>query len=406
VLEAMGAAPESKSKRQAVGQADAPELLPALEPAPDAFVPSSRFIFGADLFYEAFDDVIDLTEVFRQQDLRFVELLNRARFGRLTAEDVELLRTREGAHIDLGEDKDGIMATKLYAKNMDVDRINSGELVKIKAPTIAYAMRSGIHVARIRCGTDASRDAAARSLEFLKDKLKKDLNAPERFELKEGAQVYLNYNLDTEGGLVNGSRGVVIGFSGGPAKDAKPGDKPKPAPKPDAESAFHADVYRAKETRDASGKTSHAKPDEEPLLYPAERMPIVRFQGKSGAMRTMEIPYVRWAREERDTGEAYVWQIPLKLAWACSIHKSQSLSLDRVELCLDGSVFEDGQAYVALSRVRSLAGLRITSLRADVFRANAEVVAFYERPYATQRAEYRARCTARTATAMRKLGAK
>ena len=97
-------------------------------------------------------------------------------------------------------------------------------------------------------------------------------------------------NLDVEGGLVNGSRGVVVGFEHG---------------------------------------------------YP-------RVKFRHGKTQTID----RYTWEREDTHFTLLKsQLPLKLAWACSIHKSQGATLDYAEMDISG-VFEYGQAYVAMSRVR------------------------------------------------------
>jgi ATP-dependent DNA helicase PIF1 len=76
-------------------------------------------------------------------------------------------------------------------------------------------------------------------------------------------------------------------------------------------------------------------------------------------------------------------QIPLELAWGVSIHKSQGMTIDACELNIDG-IFEYGQAYVGMSRCRSLEGLKLISQRytsrtiANVIKANPKCLAFYE----------------------------
>ena len=69
-------------------------------------------------------------------------------------------------------------------------------------------------------------------------------------------------------------------------------------------------------------------------------------------------------------------QIPLKLAWALTVHRAQGMTFDKVE-CVPGDVFAEGQAFVALSRVTSLRGLRLNSFSTSKVRANPSIAAFY-----------------------------
>ncbi|XP_072768974.1 ATP-dependent DNA helicase PIF1 isoform X1 [Nerophis lumbriciformis] len=139
--------------------------------------------------------------------------------------------------------------------------------------------------------------------------------------LKVGAQVMLTKNLDVTRGLVNGARGVVVAFEPG----------------------------------------KHG-------------LPRVRFM--CGATETLKPE--RWVFKSAGGTHLCRLQLPLKLAWAVSIHKSQGMTLDCVEISL-ARVFESGQAYVALSRARSLEGLRVMDFDPRVVRADPEVLLFYKK---------------------------
>jgi hypothetical protein len=73
-----------------------------------------------------------------------------------------------------------------------------------------------------------------------------------------------------------------------------------------------------------------------------------------------------------------VSQVPLILAWALTIHKSQGATLDAAEIDVGSGIFECGQTYVALSRVKSLDGLYLTSFDAKRIRINKKVKDFYD----------------------------
>jgi hypothetical protein len=73
-----------------------------------------------------------------------------------------------------------------------------------------------------------------------------------------------------------------------------------------------------------------------------------------------------------------VKQYPLCLAWAMTIHKIQGSTLDCAAIDIGQTVFEYGQTYVALSRVRTLDGLYLLNFNASKIRANPKVIAFYK----------------------------
>jgi ATP-dependent exoDNAse (exonuclease V) alpha subunit len=155
--------------------------------------------------------------------------------------------------------------------------------------------------------------------------LKKNCIAAETLKLKVGAQVMMIKNTYQKEGIINGSLGIIRNFS------------------------------------------------------PKKLYPIVEFtNGKILTIAPEEWLIEKYDEEKRlVVTEAGVNQVPLILAWAMTIHKSQGLTLDKIS-CDLSDVFSPGQAYVALSRARSLEGIFIESINFNRIATNHEAVSFYK----------------------------
>ena len=75
----------------------------------------------------------------------------------------------------------------------------------------------------------------------------------------------------------------------------------------------------------------------------------------------------------------YFNYMPIKLAYALSIHKSQGMTLDSVEIDIGKNIFASGQAYTAISRAKKLENIKITDISQNSFILNNEVLKFYSR---------------------------
>lgn len=98
--------------------------------------------------------------------------------------------------------------------------------------------------------------------------------------------------------------------------------------------------------------------------------PIIETADK----RRITIEPVSWELTEEGKTLASIEQLPLRLAWAITVHKSQGMSLDAAEVDLSKS-FVYGQGYVALSRVRSLAGLKVLGMNANALMVDPKIIA-------------------------------
>lgn len=109
----------------------------------------------------------------------------------------------------------------------------------------------------------------------------------------------------------------------------------------------------------------------------SRKYPLIRFPLADGTIRQLLCQPETW-KIEQPNGEVQASrsQIPLILSWALSIHKAQGQTLQRVKVDLS-KAFEKGQAYVALSRATSMAGLRVLGFHPSRVMAHDKVIKFY-----------------------------
>lgn len=164
-------------------------------------------------------------------------------------------------------------------------------------------------------GQEKTYTMATKGFSALVEGLKKSCLAPEQLKLKLGAEVMFIKN-DVLGKYVNGTRSIVVGFD---------------------------------------------KSD--------EAWPIVKTYNNQTFCAVPE----DWNYEDNGVVLATITQVPLRLAWAITIHKSQGMTLDAAEIDL-GDAFEPGMGYVALSRVRSLTGLKLMNLNEMALKVHPKVL--------------------------------
>jgi ATP-dependent DNA helicase PIF1 len=275
--------------------------------------------------------VLPLTQVFRQADQTFAKLLNEVRLGNISDECERIFGEVCAIPFDERDEQDGspdIEPTRLFSRNKDVDAVNNTRLNQLD-PTTEQKYDAIDHVA-IGVGSKQTQN------EFKNHYFFKENRAEKSLTLRHGAQVMLITNLDIRRGpsakqsLCNGSRGVVIGFQ-------------------------QMDQFN-------------------PKLYP-----LVKFT--NGVQRLMcEFEFKQKLSRHVELSR---YQVPLKLAWAMSIHKCQGSTIAKAFVSLNG-VFAPGQAYVALSRAESLDGLYIQGFSRSAVKVDPLVLQFYNQECSTE----------------------
>ena len=278
-----------------------------------------RFCFESEDWNKVFelDCQIPLVKIFRQTDEVYSSILNQIREGKIKRKSNDLLMTYVNRPMDpniIGK------PTKLFPTRNKVEYINNSEMDNLREEMKNYELK---HIYDLEMSNEDKRIRLKFTPLDIQTELEYmvgNLRCEKIVKLKVGAQVMCVVNLEFPNGIVlcNGSQGIITKIN------------------------------------EVSG------------------LPVVKFN--NGCEITMG--YYSWPSE--NIPGIGVSQIPLILAWALTIHKSQGSTLDAAEIDVGSNIFECGQTYVALSRLKSLNGLYLTSYDPKRIKINRKVQEYYD----------------------------
>jgi ATP-dependent exoDNAse (exonuclease V) alpha subunit len=211
-----------------------------------------------------------------------------------------------------------VKPTRLYPKNYSVDQTNNRELNKL--------IKNGAENHTFNAKYQVVYNYSASKTDTLIKNFRENSPVTDELTLAIGSQVVFKQNIDEK--VANGTRGTVIEFVENP------------------------DIDERKNV---------------PVL------PVVKLLDNS----TRIVEFLKFEYSIEYEFSITKHQIPLKLAWAASIHSSQGSTLELVEADVGDDIFEYGQAYVVLSRVKTLEGLSLKSFNKNKIVANPIVLEKY-----------------------------
>ena len=258
----------------------------------------------------------ELTQIMRQKDdLVFAETLGRIRTGKWNRMDIELLKSREISTSDPAYPHD---ALHIFGFNADVDAhnqrklneiANQDEQVQICASDDQYDSTGAIDVSKLPASRSRTQTGGLETVLLL----------------SVYARVMMTVNVDTSDGLVNGVMGEV--------KAILKNDR----------GVVHTVLVKFDDVKVGKIAKRSSKYKQN---YPG-CVPVLRHKGQ-------------YQKLNKKGAQINRTQFPLTLAWAVTIHKCQGLTLEKVVVDMKGAKrFNNGQAYVAFSRVKSIHGLHI-----------------------------------------------
>ena len=269
--------------------------------------------------------LIKLTTNMRQSaDIQYAQLLNRARIAQLQPANIELLKSRL---ID-PECSDMPNALHIYPTRKQVEQYNEQrQSVLNPCPSVIYAFHYF---------SDQQKLTGTKVDDYFIPEDDRDAGSlPNCLHLSVGTRVMLIRNIMTETGLVNGVMGCVHNM-----------------------------------LRNSDGIVSSVF-----VLFDSPEIGRISSINSHQAVEITRITHTYTLHGRFITRE----QFPLVPCWACTVHKVQGATLQQVVIDLGSSIFEDGMAYVALSRVSTLQGLYLTAFNVKKISASTEVLNEYAR---------------------------
>lgn len=291
-----------------------------LPPVGDNSEPDTqRFCFESEDWNTVFHKScqIQLVKIFRQTDEIYSTILNQMREGKIKRRTNDLLLEYVGRTFS---DKLVAEPTKLFPTRNKVENINNTKMSLLKSDEKEFNIKYLKDLEMTKAERALRYECSEKDIQMELDFLANSLICEKEMKLKKGAQVMCVVNIQSDSGLeiCNGSQGIITDF---------------------------CDITNC---------------------------PRVKFNNGIERVMTRHI----WISDK--IPGIGVSQIPLILAWALTIHKSQGATMDAAEIDVGSGIFECGQTYVALSRVKSLDGLYLTSFDVKRIRINKKVKDFYD----------------------------